>query len=250
MRTPLRWLLHLYPRAWRQRYGEEFETLLRDTESSWQQIPDILTEALKMRIAATNWKILISFALGGLALAVAGSFGIPERYVSTAVGEITLPAGTSPDAAMAEIIRLEGKVLSRTSLSNIISSPESRELYKEERATQPLEDVIRNMKTRDLKIAVKAKPHGNTQVFSVQFAARNRFTAQVIVQKILSRIADESEAVRSPMAFAVLDLPSLPVKSVSPNRTVIAILGLLAGLVVGGLFAWRRSRSAAGSQAN
>jgi hypothetical protein len=40
------WLVHLYPRAWRERYGDEFEAFLDDCSLSPLQMLDVITSAL------------------------------------------------------------------------------------------------------------------------------------------------------------------------------------------------------------
>lgn len=40
------WLIRLYPRAWRERYGEEFEALLEDCLLSPREVLDVIIGAL------------------------------------------------------------------------------------------------------------------------------------------------------------------------------------------------------------
>jgi len=82
------WLIRLYPRAWRQRYGEEFEALLEECLCSPLDILDILLGALDAHLELaheTNWRMMnvvnklrttiwmvfagyIGFVIGGLSL--------------------------------------------------------------------------------------------------------------------------------------------------------------------------------------
>jgi hypothetical protein len=41
-----RWLVRLYPREWRDRYGEEFEALLQDGPGGLRALVDVLSSAL------------------------------------------------------------------------------------------------------------------------------------------------------------------------------------------------------------
>jgi hypothetical protein len=45
-----RYLLKLYPRAWRERYGEEFLALLDDVGLHWWDVPDVVRAALNERV--------------------------------------------------------------------------------------------------------------------------------------------------------------------------------------------------------
>ncbi len=45
-------LLRLYPRAWRERYGEEFLAALDDRPLHWQQVVDIISAAIDARLSA------------------------------------------------------------------------------------------------------------------------------------------------------------------------------------------------------
>ena len=55
------WLVRLYPRAWRQRYGEEFEALLEECLHSPVDILDILLGALDAHLNLSNqtdWRLM------------------------------------------------------------------------------------------------------------------------------------------------------------------------------------------------
>ena len=45
-------LLRLYPRAWRERYGEEFLALLHQTGVGWRQVSDVVIAASRERVRA------------------------------------------------------------------------------------------------------------------------------------------------------------------------------------------------------
>jgi hypothetical protein len=40
----------LYPRVWRERYGDEFEALLDDVRPTWRDAGDILAGAVKVHL--------------------------------------------------------------------------------------------------------------------------------------------------------------------------------------------------------
>ena len=56
-----RWLVSLYPRAWRERYGDEFEALLEECLHSPLDACDILLGALDAHLEVpyeTNWRLM------------------------------------------------------------------------------------------------------------------------------------------------------------------------------------------------
>ena len=45
-----RWLVRLYPRDWRERYGEEFDALLQDGSGGFRALVNVLWSALSERV--------------------------------------------------------------------------------------------------------------------------------------------------------------------------------------------------------
>ncbi|MDQ1473789.1 MAG: protein tyrosine kinase modulator [Bryobacterales bacterium] len=93
------------------------------------------------------------------------------------------------------IIQMEGDILSRRSLSDLIQAPELN-LYPKERAKQPLEDVIEMMKSRDLKIDVQnmANLGKHASAFKISFSYVDRFKAQQTVSKLITRFVDANQS--------------------------------------------------------
>jgi hypothetical protein len=54
-RSTVRFLIRLYPRAWRDRYGEEFAPLLESEGSGGRSVADVVWAALRERVRPT-WK--------------------------------------------------------------------------------------------------------------------------------------------------------------------------------------------------
>jgi succinoglycan biosynthesis transport protein ExoP len=138
----------------------------------------------------------------GLVVSIAVAFMLPNVYRSTAVIQIT-PAQISEDLVKStgnqmlteRFIQMEGAILSRTSLSNLIQAPDLN-LYPSDRAKLPIEDVIESMKTRDLHIdptnsALLTGKHASA--FQISFQYTNRFKAQMTVQKLITRFIDENQ---------------------------------------------------------
>jgi succinoglycan biosynthesis transport protein ExoP len=138
----------------------------------------------------------------GLVVSISVAFMLPNSYRSEAVMQIT-PGQVSEDLVKTtgnqlmvdRIIQMEGDILSRTSLSNLIQSPDLN-LYTAERGKMPMEDVVELMKTRDLKIDITnmAALGKHASAFKISFSYTNRFKAQQTVQKLISRFVDSNQS--------------------------------------------------------
>jgi len=84
---------------------------------------------------------------------------------------------------------MENEILSRTSLSQTIQDPRL-DLYREERAGTPLEDVIETMR-KNLLIRIEA-PGSNYLSFRLTFTYPDRLKAQQTVQALVTRFADSN----------------------------------------------------------
>jgi succinoglycan biosynthesis transport protein ExoP len=138
----------------------------------------------------------------GLVVSIAVAFMLPNVYKSTAVIQIT-PAQISEDLVKStgnqmlteRFIQMEGAILSRTSLSNLIQAPDLN-LYPSDRGKLPIEDVIESMKNKDLRIdpTNSASLTGkHASAFQISFQYTNRFKAQMTVQKLITRFIDENQ---------------------------------------------------------
>jgi uncharacterized protein involved in exopolysaccharide biosynthesis len=138
----------------------------------------------------------------GLVVSIVVAFTLPNAYRSEAMMQITPPQvsenlvqTTITQALSDKIAQMEGNILSRTSLSNLIQSPDLN-LYPRERQKLPIEDVIETMRNRDLHITVDTLGGGTgrrASTFKIGFEYENRFKAQATVQKLISRFIDENQ---------------------------------------------------------
>ena len=209
-------------------------------------------------------------ALAGSILAFAASFAVPPRYVSTALVRISprqarpsiedprnpVPESFNQAALVSFEARLLGQVasqiFSRTALTNIIHTP-TLDLYPEERARMPLEDVIQQMR-QDLQIssepAVLLCGAGPSLTARISFAYRDREIAWAVVQNLVSQFvglvvtANRSKASLwitnwpsdpppPEQEVVVLDRPSVPNHPADPNRLLFLAGGLCGGLLLG-----------------
>ena len=219
-----------------------------------------LLAVLAIRGPRRFWQ-LARFALAGCILTVGASYPISNRFTSTAVMEISPPLITEdPNAPLAAVTpvaeflrQTEPEVLSVQKLSKIIEDPRLN-LYLGERGTKPIEEVVRSMLARDLRISpLSSLPwiKGAPTAFSISFTYPDRYKAQLAVQALMNAFDEQNQnrlraeaagmsvirrGIAERKAGEMLDVPdtaSLPVAPVWPNRLVIAAIGLALGLLVG-----------------
>jgi hypothetical protein len=273
MKRMLKILAQLYPTAWRNRYGAEYEALLDDATPRTRDAFDVFLGALKMQI--TTWslvRITLATCLFGILAALALSCSLPPRYVAQTV--ITVYRGnasglvpTSPEEITDELRGMTDAVLSTDDLSPLI---QKYNLYPKERATMPLDAVLNQMRHNIDILRLRPGAHSNAAGgFALQFRYADPHTAQSVDSELTSlfmtgnlrsKEAAASDQLQSGLlrvqpqsglVFVVNDPPALPQKPSFPNRRLFGASGLLAGLTGGLMLAAiaraRRNRTAANS---
>lgn len=174
---------HLYPAAWRQRYGDEFEALLEDKPLRLSSLFDLIKGVTKMHFSVPAFpKLALLLSVTGLLTGLGISYLVTPRYVSEATMMLIQTPGSMPTDLRPALAGMQAEVLSRTSLFSVITS---LDLYRNERARQPIEDVIAAMR-KDLQIG----PTGPGSAFYIRFAAGDRVNAQATVQALVSRFVE------------------------------------------------------------
>ena len=82
MKRLLRVAARLYPRAWRDRYGEEFDALIDDMRPRWRDVVNTLVGALIMQISRLALVPVAAAALGAI-VGVAITLAMPPVYASS-----------------------------------------------------------------------------------------------------------------------------------------------------------------------
>lgn len=196
---------------------------------------------------------MCAYAVAGFLVAAALSELLPNRFVSTGAMMISPPAITEdpgaplpPTTSATEFLRATVPVvLSDEELARIIRDPRLN-LYPEARASKPMEDVVEKMVAKDLRISAAA----TSEAFTISFEYPDRIKAQRTVQALMNLFDSEMlerqrESARNASAtfrqivqrkfgehLLVLDVASLPVSPVWPNRLAIGILGMAAGVLL------------------
>ncbi len=229
MKRVTRWAMRLYPPAWRTRYGREFEALVEDVGPGGRDLWDVVAGGIKMQIMAWTWRRTAAFALAGAAVAGVIAARTPDVYISTAVVRIE-PRGSNPPRWLS---LGEQDVLSRTSLAEIIRRP-GLDLYKDERAEQPLEDIIQAMRDRYIRIVPlqAVRRDDAAAAFEVSFQYRDREKAQAVTKELTERLIEKTKGGR----MEVIEPASLPQRPSFLNRLTLVGAGLAVGLGIGLVF--------------
>ena len=144
-----------------------------------------------------SWIIGPTFA--GIVIATVTAFLLPNTYISTAEMQITpaqisqnIVATTINQQLTERIMQMENEILSRTSLSGLIQDPRL-DLYKSDRQSKPLEDVIEAMRNSDIRIQIVSLPgdeRRRASAFTVSFSYPDRLKAQQTVQALITKFQD------------------------------------------------------------
>ncbi len=250
-----RWIqlaARMYPRAWRERYGDEFEGLLEDYNPGLWEFINVLGGALKMQITngSLYWKAMAAMAVLGAVVAAVTAFSLPKRYQSTAV--LSVPG--SNGAPLSEVEGVARIVFSRGNLSAVICNPKF-DLYQDVRNRLTLEDAIGEMQ-RNARISflppAAAGTAGSTAI-KISFEYPDKAQSQAVSAELASEVVsvlnrNDTERQRmwkstwphepppAPRApAALLDAASQPAKPLSPNVFALTLAGIAGGAAAGAL---------------
>lgn len=220
MKPLLRAAARLYPRAWRARYGEEFDALIDDMTPRWRDVLNIVCGALIMQISRLAAPP-VAFAIGGAMLGAAVSLAMPPVYASSS-RVLVMPSRPSDDSERALPIRA------------------AVEAVLQEAAVDK----------RVITVTLRGEP-GRPTVVDVSASESSASAAKDAAEKALGAIikanlvASERHAQNTGVQFRVLEVPNLPMTS-HRDWTGNSAIGGALGFGVGGivvLVAYRRRRA-------
>ena len=242
------WMMRLYPKRWRARYGDELDALLADTGADARVVTDLFRGGIRMQFKTWSFlKLALALGLAGMLIGVGIAFMLPNEYTSVATMQIT-PAQISEDMVQANINnslneriqQMQTQVMSRTVLTGIINDPQLR-LYSSELAVKPLEDVIEEMKG-NIRIDFVALPGAlgkRASAFDIKFTYPDRDKAQQTVRALLNAFDAQNlqQSMATPRHFGeyrldVLDAATFPSSPIYPSRRMVALAGLIAALLL------------------
>jgi len=192
---------------------------------------------LKMQM--TPWgfgRITFACSVAGILVAAAVSFTVPVRYQSQAIFT-AMPADESTRRVLSNV---EQNVLSRESLTSVIKE---HNLYSRERDRMALDGVVDKMKRNIHVYSMPLASSGNRDAltFVVQFDYSDPYVAQQVNEELAGRFIksnfDVAPQFDSHTTLQLPELPSLPLRPVTPNRTRFTAVGLFGGLLTGLIYA-------------
>jgi succinoglycan biosynthesis transport protein ExoP len=148
-------------------------------------------------VARRHMVWILGPVFAGLVISIVVAFLVQNTYISTATLQITpkqvsesIVKTTINQELTERIGQMQQEILSRTSLSSIITDPRL-DLYKDDRASSPLEDVIETMRNRDIKITIDSLPgEHRASAFTISFAYRDRTKAHDTVQTLITKFQE------------------------------------------------------------
>jgi polysaccharide chain length determinant protein (PEP-CTERM system associated) len=165
--------------------------------------PDV-EDYIEMLRRYRSWIIGPMFA--GLVVGVVVAFLWPDTFISQALMRITpqqVPEKLVPSAInsqMAErLTQMQQEILSRTSLAEMVQRP-ALNLYPKERQRMPMEDIIEQMRNKDIKIsmldgALQGSNRGLAAAFVIQYKYTDKYKAQAVVRDLVSKFEEQNVTV-------------------------------------------------------
>lgn len=224
MKPLLRAVARLYPRAWRARYGEEFDALIDDMTPRWRNVLNIVCGALTMQISRLA-ALPVAFAIGDAIVGAAVSLAMPPVYASSSRVLALMPSRPSDDSERTLPLR------------------ETVEAVLQEAAVD----------TRVITVTLRGE-HGRAAVMDVSASEGSASAAKNAAETALgaiitaSLVVSERHAQNTGVQFRVLEVPNLPMTS-RRDWTGDSAIGGALGFGVGGivvLVARRRRRATTG----
>lgn len=153
-----------------------------------------------------KWFLIVPAVL--VASAVAGySTTLPNRYESTGLVQVigqrvpeNIVQPTVTDTVADRLNQIQQQILTRTRLERII---DEFNLYAQERESgRIMEDIVQQMRTRDIRITINANRarRADAGSFNVSFTSENPRTAQAVAERLTTLFVDENSRNRATLA--------------------------------------------------
>jgi len=217
MKRLLRAAAHLYPRAWRDRHGQEFDALIDDLTPRWWHIFDIIGGALIMQSSRLA-VVPVAMGIAGAIIGAAVSLAMPPIYASSSMVLVQVP-GTADGSERGQRIRMAiDAALDETAF-------DKRAIAVTLRGEAGREPVL-------LEVSASAD-----SAQAAQQAAEMAMSSIIKANLVASGRLDQNPGVQ----FRAVQPPNLP-QTAHRDTTRTSALGAGLGLVTGGLFALLRYR--------
>jgi hypothetical protein len=185
MKRLLLGLVRLYPRSWRERYEAELQLLLEDATPHWNDVFDVFSGGLKMRLLRSNLALVLMFGIAGSLLAAAALWAIPKRYESRAT--LSLQAADGRLAKETEAVLAE-RTLRPETLHQII---EEFGLYGGESKERAIESLRQDVSISPDFSALDGHSPGAAAV-SIGFRYSEPELVTRVTRDLVARLIDEN----------------------------------------------------------
>ena len=189
MKTWLRLAVRLYPAAWRDRYGVEFQAMLDESTPRWQDLVDILDGGLRMHLTRAHPALIVAaLSLVGAFVAGAIAFNTAERFASMATINIrpAVPASGSATAWLEQTLAQSGLVGDAFSRDYLMAIERKYDLYPGERSQPSAEALVDRMRA-DIGMQLLSP-----SVVQVSFASADARKAKQVTDELTSRLVFEN----------------------------------------------------------
>jgi hypothetical protein len=214
MKSILRAAARLYPRAWRDRYGDEFDALIDDLHPRWRDVANVLVGAFFMYISTPSLLTLApSLVVVGIIAGAAVSLTYPAVYASASQVHVTVP-----DAAVGGVMRAD-------------------------RIRQVVQAAVglASLDKQHITVTVRGNPDGNPMLLDVVASGDTPQAARGAAQRALNAVVTANlqaqERLKQPpgVQFKLLAAPSLPTTAERPIMR-LSLIGAAAGLIAAAAF--------------
>ena len=222
MKRLLRAAARVYPRAWRDRYGDEFDALIDDLTPRWRDVFNVVIRALIMHTSRLTLTP-VALAIVGAVLGAAVSLTLSPVYASFS------------------------QVLVR--VSELASDGSEREQRVQRAINAALRDTVADKKS--VRVTLHGERDRDQVVLEVSASADSARAAKQATEKVVASMIDANfvASERRPQAgaqfrvVAPANLPTTGQRNITRNSAVGGGIGLVIGAVVA--FAQLRRRRAA-----
>jgi hypothetical protein len=238
MRRLIQIVGRLYPRAWRERYGDEFAALLDDVNPGWRTLCNVFAGAVAMRLPTLSLRSILAIS----AVLACGAFVVELRLPNTyrSSGIFILQGPETKSARNGVVRNLMRQIESRESLANFIAS---ENLYPRERSRMPMNEVVDLMRSNirvtpdaahDPDFGFRSSSSGPALArLEMEFFYSDPNIAGQVTQKLMIRLMEDYRRVaeaEDPVASCNLQIMTNADSSSQPfrDRRLIALIAASA----------------------
>ena len=210
MKRLLRVAARLYPRAWRDRYGREFDALIDDLTPRWRNVFNIVAGALIMQMSRLT-VLPVALAVGGAVAGAAVSLALPPVYASTSQVLVQVPSANGNRDDRSQRIRTH------------VEAALQESAFDKQR----------------IAVTMRSEPGADPVMVEVSASGESALEAKRLAENAVGRFVEANLAAGSQtrnldVQFRVVEAPRLPVaqRGTTRNSAVGGGLGLVVGAAV------------------